>query len=612
MCGITGFFGVGTREDIERMTEALRHRGPDDGHVFMAGKLALGHRRLSIIDLENGVQPMRDPETGAVIVYNGEIYNHLSIRMELAKLGHVFRTAHSDTETLLHAFEEWGIDCLVRLNGMFALAIYEPNQKKIWLARDRFGEKPLFYSKNEKGFAFASELCGLRLWPGFANDLDEANIQRFFAWNYLPNARTMYKNCFALPPGSWLCLDMESGETVSGRYWQFRLSPDKSLERADDRELAEELRRLLIQAVRRRFLSDVPLGIFLSGGIDSSAILCAAGHIADRPSIRSFTIGFREKSFDESDKAAQVAAFAKTRNEVEYLTEQEIQDSISGILSLMSEPFGDPSLIPTAHLARFARRHVKVALSGDGGDELFGGYDPLDAIRPSEIYRKFMPAKLHAHVRRLVNLLPASDRNMSLDFKLKRWLRGLGYPPEIQLPVWMSGLEPAEIKQFFSNPLDAETLYADAIALCERSPGLSGLEQALNFFTRLYLPDDILVKSDRASMMFSLETRAVFLDNDIVEFCEKLPQKFKYRNGQRKYILKKALEGWLPRHILEQPKKGFGIPLNRWLRTLRNVQPPVPGLVPGSIAMCWKRHQKRAGDYRFFLWDLQSYNALPA
>lgn len=608
MCGIAGFFGVGSREDIKRMSDALVHRGPDAGGIFMDGQTALGHRRLSIVDIAGGSQPMRGENL--IIVYNGEVYNHLDIRRGLEKEGHIFHSAHSDTETVLHAFAQWGPACLGRFNGMFAFAVYSPAQKKIWLARDRFGEKPLFYAHNEKGFAFASEICSLKLWPGFSKRLREDNIQRFFAWNYLPAARTIHEDCKSLPPGSWLVFDTQTGRCEVSSYWSFALEPDESLTDKMEPELAEELRRLLTQSVKRRLLSDVPLGIFLSGGIDSSAVLGAAAHVVDPGSIDSYTIGFREKSFDESPKAKAVAAHFNVRNSVEYLTEMDMRNSIAGILSRMSEPFGDASLIPTYHLCRFAREHVKVALSGDGGDELFGGYDPMAAITPASLYRRLVPGFLHDFSRKILSFIPASDRNMSLEFKLKRMLRGLSYTEDMQLPVWMSGLEPAEVEKFFKNPLSAAELYADAARLYKSHPNANGLEQALLFFTCLYLSDDILVKSDRASMMVSLETRAVFLDNDLVDFCRRLPMRFKYRNGKRKYLLKKALAGWLPKEILEQPKKGFGIPLNLWLRSLPEPRGAIPGLKPDVMDYCYSLHKKRAGDFRFFLWDLQAYSQL--
>lgn len=612
MCGIAGFTASGDKNDLARMTRALIHRGPDDSGIYQDASVFLGHRRLSIIDLAGGSQPMRDPASGLVIVYNGELYNHPELRAELEKCGHVFRTAHSDTETVLHAFAQWGSDCFARFNGMFALAIHDPRNRKLWLARDRFGEKPLFYARNGDGLAFASEIVSLKLWPGFNHTEDEANYQRFFAWNYLPGTHTLYSSCHSLPPASFLCLDLKNLTMDIKSYWKFTLEPDESLARHPDEELAEELRRLLVLSVKRRLLSDVPLGIFLSGGIDSSAVLGAAVQLADPESIETFTIGFHEKSFDESAKARLVAEHFGVRNSIRYLSEADMRASIAPILSGMSEPFGDASLIPTWQLCNFAREHVTVALSGDGGDELFGGYDPLAALKPATLYRRLVPGWLHRLGRRLLAPIPSSDLNMSLEFKLKRALKGLSWPESMQIAIWMSGLDPEEIQRFFYNPLSARELYADTVDLYRRFPKATPLEQAFLFFTCVYLSDDILVKSDRASMMVSLETRAIFLDNDLVEFCRKLPIRYKYRPGFRKYLLKKALEKWLPPEILRQPKKGFGIPLNQWLRSLPMPACDVPGLKPDTISTCYELHKKRHGDFRFFLWDLQSLSFLPA
>lgn len=610
MCGITGFCGEGAEADLKAMTDALWHRGPDEGNILFSHGLGFGHRRLSILDLAHGKQPMQDRETGAILVYNGEIYNHLELRAELEKLGHKFHSSHSDTETVLRSFLQWGAASLLRFNGMFAFAIYLPRKKLLWLARDRFGEKPLFYIHNRHGFAFASEILALRHWPGFSPEINRPNVQRYFAWNYLPGGRSINRGCKALKPGSWLCFNLASQEISEQIYWKFELHPDESW--TDELALQEELRRLLVQSVRRRMLSDVPVGIFLSGGIDSSAVLAAACQEREAESLFSFTIGFNEKSFDESEKAARVAKHFGVKNQTRYLTEAAMQGSIDSVLSKLSEPFGDPSLIPTWQLCAFAKEHVTVALSGDGGDELFGGYDPLAAIRPARWYRKLVPAWLHSLFSKGASHLPASDKNMSLDFKIKRFLRGLSFPPNFQLPVWMSGLSPEEIQHFFEHPLSIEEIYSDLIVLFQRYPDYDDLEKALLFFTRFYLSDDILVKSDRASMMVSLETRAVFLDNDIAAFCSHLPMRYKYRNGKRKYLLKKALSGWLPPEIIEQPKKGFGIPLNLWLRHLSPPRQPIPGLKPRVLERCHALHNNKAGDFRFFLWDAQSYDKLAA
>lgn len=612
MCGIAGFTAAGDENAIRAMTQAMITRGPDGMGIYQDGPVALGHRRLSVVDISGGSQPMRDPASGLVIVYNGEVYNHPEIRRELEKAGRIFKSDHSDTETVLQAFAQWGPDCFARFNGMFALAIYDPAGGKLWLARDRFGEKPLFYSRTEKGFGFASDIGALKLWPGFDHNKNEANYQRFFAWNYMPGSRTIYKNCQSLPPASFLRLDLKDGSISIHKYWRFTLEPDESLSDKQEEELAEELRRLLVQAVKRRLLADVPLGVFLSGGIDSSAVLGAAVQIREPESIETFTIGFHEKSFDESDKASLVAKHFGVRNSVRYLSQEDTRGAIPFVLSKMSEPFGDASLIPTWQLCGFAREFVTVALSGDGGDELFGGYDPLAAIYPAGLYRRLVPSWLHRFARSLISALPASDRNMSLEFKLKRVLRGLSWPASMQIPVWMSGLDPGEVKEFFYEPLSAGELYKDAVDLYNSFPEASPLAHAFLFFTDLYLSDDILVKSDRASMMVSLETRAVFLDNDLVDFCRKLPLRFKFRSGSRKYLLKKALQAWLPDSVLNQPKKGFGIPLNLWLRSLPEPSAHVPGLKNDVVKYCYDLHKKRRGDFRYFLWDLQCLSFLAA
>lgn len=609
MCGIAGFIGDGADEHLQAMTAALMHRGPDAQGFFTDGSVHLGHRRLAIVDLACGQQPMRDSASGVVLVYNGEIYNHLEIRRRLEQNGHVFTTSHSDTETLLRAYLAYGCDCFALFNGMFAVAIFDPRERVIVLARDRFGEKPLFYTHNAHGLAFASEIASLAHWSFFDKSINTANLQRFLGWGYLPAGRTLHPSCYGLPPASWLQYDLVSQKIRTKSYWQFELMPDESLTDSDEPRLVEELRHLLVEAVRRRLLSDVPLGVFLSGGIDSSAVLAAASQCLEPDAISAFSIGFREPSFDESGNAREVAEFIGCKHYVSMLTADDLRATAPDILGRMSEPLGDASLIPTEHLAAFARKYVTVALSGDAGDELFAGYDPLAALAPAALYRRCVPAFVHRLLRSGLSHVSSSDRNMSLEFKLKRVLRGLSYDRALQLPIWMSPLEPAELPLFFEQPLTAEEIYEDALTLYHQHQGADDLSQALYFFTRFYLSDDILVKVDRAAMMVSLESRAVFLDNDIVAFCQRLPNRFKYRNGVRKYILKKALAGWLPERILNLPKKGFGIPLNNWLRSMPDPKAQW-GIDAGHLATALEMHKSRRGDLRLFLWAVHVLNHL--
>ena len=598
------------------MVASLKHRGPDDHGLYItedkavADGVYLGHSRLAILDAACGRQPFIDEKTKTALVCDGRIYNHKEIRKELEGLGHIFVTSHSDMETALRAFLEWGPACFKKFNGMFALAIHVPARRQLWLARDRFGAKPLFCAQTTNGFGFASEIRALALWDGFDSTIHAGNLQRYFAWGYMPGGRTLHRNCFGLPPGSWRCINLQTGEARTERYYFFALNPDYSLTAKKEPVLVEELRALLVQAVSRRLLSDAPLGIFLSGGVDSGAILAAAARILSPDKIDAFTLGFNESSFDESPHAKLVANAFGVRHHVSCLTLGRMQHEALSILGRMSEPLGDPSLIPTKILSAFTRQTVAVALSGDGGDELFAGYDPLLALKPASLYDRFMPKAMHSGIVRVVQAFPVSDRNMSLEFKLKRFLRGLDYPASMRLPVWMSPLSPREIADVFETPMSAEELYEDALILWEKNRHYDTMQQSLMFFTHHYLSDGGLVKVDRASMMDSLESRAVFLDNDLVAFCERLPDHFKMRNGTRKYLLKKALQGWLPESVMRLPKKGFGIPLSRWLREMNRTPAVEAGLHTAKVRNIHTAHLQRKGDHRLFLWSFLALQAL--
>jgi asparagine synthase (glutamine-hydrolysing) len=606
MCGIAGFAGLGDEADLAAMTAALAHRGPDGQGLFSdaAAAVHLGHRRLAVIDLAGGAQPMWNAERSLAVIFNGEIYNHQELRAELEHRGHAFRSSHSDTEVLLHGYREWGAALPLRLNGMFAFAVYDRPRRRLFLARDRFGEKPLYYYRRRGLFAFASELGALARHRHFTGGLSLRALQKFFAYGYLPAPNALYDGTAKLPGGSHLTLDLASGEMHVESYWRFRLEPDERLTAADDDRLAEELRHLLSEAVRRRLMSDVPLGVFLSGGIDSASVLAAAAQHRPAAGIGSFTIGFREASFDESPAALATARAIGSRHAEELLDLDLARALVPDVLGRLDEPLGDPSLIPTFLLSRFTRRHVTVALSGDGGDELFAGYDPFRALVPARHYRRLVPRPLHRGIRRLADLMPVSVRNMSWDFKLRRALIGLSHPERLWNPVWMAPVEPDAMADLFHAPLAVEEVYSEAIGLWEEDPAKSLVDRTLEFFTNLYLPDDILMKVDRAAMMNSLESRAVFLDNDLVEFCRRLPAHFKYRNGQRKYLLRRAMAPLLPSAVVERPKKGFGIPTASWLRALpQGAQAAmVPGLNTGWIDEAWRAHRSGVADHRLELW----------
>ena len=593
------------------MTERLAHRGPDgEGyHVDDKMRVFLGHRRLAILDLDCGAQPMWN-ETGDVgVVYNGEIYNHSELRAELELHGHRFSTNHSDTEVLVHGYEQWGRELPARLNGMFAFAIYDERRQQIFCARDRFGEKPLYYFEGPNLFAFASELDALTAHSAIARNIDLRALQKYFAYGYLPAPWALFQGCRKLPGGGRLVYDLKEGHCRTDRHWEFFLEPDESITDADEAQLIEELRHLLRQAVERRLISDVPIGFFLSGGIDSSAVVRFAKDILPPEKIETFTIGFREASYDESPHAQRVAEQLGLRHHKKILDLDEARGSVAAVLNHLDEPLGDASILPTSLLSRFTRENVTVALSGDGGDELFAGYDPFRALKMARIYDRFMPAPFHKLARLIAEQMPPSGRNLSFEFKLKRTLLGLSYRPALWNSVWMSMIEPAEVRELFDDPLPVEELYSEALQSWNRSHCEGILDRSLEFFTRFYLPDDILVKVDRATMQWSLESRAVFLDNDLVDFCCRLPSRFKYRNGVTKYLLKRALTGLLPDDILHRPKKGFGIPAAAWLR--HGLGWPGPRLDIEGVDLNWARrrwqeHSNGRRNDRLFLWAWMS------
>jgi asparagine synthase (glutamine-hydrolysing) len=605
MCGIAGFAGFGSAQDLEAMTAALSHRGPDGSGLWIApdAPVFLGHRRLSIVDLEGGAQPMWDATGDVGVTYNGEIYNHLELRRELEAAGHRFRTSHSDTEVLIHGYREWGESLPKRLNGMFAFAIFDRVRRRLFLARDRFGEKPLYVYRRPGRLAFASELSSLLCHADIAPDLDPRALQKLFAWGFVPTPNALYRHCRKVPGGTSLIYSIADDTLLEHRYWKFRLEPDPSLTDHDVPRLAEELKALFAQAVKRRLMSDVPLGLFLSGGIDSGGTLAAAAQTLPADRILTFTIGFNEESYDESPYARELAEHFGVRHHEQLLDLDKARELLPSVLLRLDEPLGDASIVPTFLLSRFARQSVKVALAGDGGDELFAGYDPFKALTPALIYARLVPKGLHRGLRRLADLIPLSTRNMSFDFKLRRTLAGLSWPAAYWNPVWLAPADPQTIREIFETPLSADELYEEALDLWGGSSG-DLLDKTLEFYTNFYLQDDILAKVDRASMMVSLESRAVFLDNDLVEFCRRLPGRFKLRHGRRKWLLKQALRDWLPAKTIGRRKKGFGIPLAKWLR-----QWPPPVTPDGddllfktqNLQQRWSRHAQGHTDDRLLL-----------
>lgn len=612
MCGIVGLVGYGDEALIRRMSDALSHRGPDgEGYyVDSVKRVYLGHRRLAVLDITSGLQPMWNQDRSIGVIFNGEIYNHLELRNQLTRLGHRFTSDHSDTEVLVHGYREWGESLPIKLNGMFSFAVIDKVSNTLFLARDRFGEKPLFYSASNGQFAFASELGPLLVSSVLPEiSLDRTAIKKYLAYGLFPGSVTPYQGIKKLPGGYLMSVDLITGVCTQRDYWRFRIEPtQRRITARVERDLAAELRDLLECAVRNRMESDVPLGVFLSGGMDSSAILSFAARYVEPGALQAFTIGFMESSFDETPYASTVAKHVDCRHRVEICSLESARNRLESLQKEMGEPLGDPSILPTALLCDFARKHVTVALSGDGGDELFFGYDPFKAVKPGKLYFDWVPSGIKELVRRLVDVLPVGNANMALDFKLKRTLRGLSYAPSYWAPVWMGALDSRELDELFQEKTDIEEVYSDAIEVWRSCASENELDRLAEFFTCFYLSDGVLTKVDRMSMRVGLEVRAPFLDQHVVEFARRLPTNLKFRHGQGKYLLKKALEGILPQSILNRRKKGFGIPLAKWIGDFE-----IPNTVARKLNLnipyldnMFEQHRMRRSDFRHALYCMMA------
>lgn len=591
------------------MNDALSHRGPDAEGLWSDSSkgIYIGHKRLSIIDIAGGTQPMWTADGRIGVTFNGEIYNFRELRATLEKAGHRFLSDHSDTEVLLHGYREWGAGLPSRLNGMWAFAIYDRDRGRFFLSRDRFGKKPLYHTFRCGTFIFASELSSLRKHSLFNHSISIRSLKKYFAYNYIPAPGSLYESVYKLPAGCNLVYSIDDKEHRVERYWEFALEPFETIPKNAEAAWCEQLRELIDRAVRRRLMSDVPLGIFLSGGIDSTSVSYFAARHIEPPSLRTFSIGFEEPSFDESAYAQFAAAALGTDHHHRTLSLETAKSLLPDIAGKLDEPFGDSSLLPTYLLCKESRQSVTVALGGDGADELFAGYDPFRALRAAELYGRYFPKPLHTAIGLLIRRLPVSHVNMSLDFKLKRTLRGLSYDRKLWNPVWLGALDQRELRELFTDAIDLDDVYSEAIDCWDscRQPGL--IDKTLQFYTKLYLQNDILTKIDRASMMNSLEVRAPYLDSDLVDFVRRIPAGYKYRRGRTKYILKKALEPLLPRRILYRSKKGFGVPVGKWFMTgslslVNNTAPP--GMNAAFIDLQIDEHLCHSADNRAFLWNM--------
>ena len=587
------------------MADSLTHRGPDDGGYIEIDSIGLAHRRLSIVDLSPaGHQPMSTDSGDIVLVFNGEIYNYQELKKKFLST-HAFRGS-SDTEVLLYLYEQLGERFFGEIQGMFALALYDRREKKLIIARDHLGKKPLYWTQSDETFIFGSELKALRKHPRCPHAISPDAIVQYLVFEYIKSPATIYTDVFKLEPGTYLTYD---GTNVTQKSYSTFESTLGSYEGTFN-SAKEELTNLLELAVEKRMVADVPVGVFLSGGLDSSTIAYFAQK-ASSQKVQTFSIGFSDASFDESAYAREVAKMLGTEHHERIINTHDLENLVAKIPQVIDEPMADASIIPTLLLSEFTSGEVKVVLGGDGADEIFFGYDTFFAHRLAHLYEK-MPQFGHQVLQRVVQKLPVSHEYMSFDFKAKKFLSGFNTTPSRRNAYWLSAFTPEELPLILHGEIDESKIFAHTDALYLGRPhSWDGLQ--MDYLTG-FLVEDILVKTDRAGMAHGLEVRAPFLDLDVVKFALTLPLEYKLHGKTGKYLLKEVMREYLPPHIVERKKKGFNIPIGSWIRgdlkelfetTLLNGTLVKSGLFKrDGLAILLSLHQNGVSDNRKKLWTL--------
>jgi asparagine synthase (glutamine-hydrolysing) len=623
MCGIAGIFDFRGRAEIDRallrrMTDILYHRGPDGDGFHYAPGIGLGHRRLAIVDLAAGDQPLFNEDGTVCVVYNGEIYNFQPLMAELAALGHVFRT-RCDTEVIVHAWEEWGEKCLDRFNGQFAFALWDSRGERLFLARDRLGEKPLYYSfLNDGRLLFASELKSLLLSSQLDRRLDPQAIENFFAFGYIPDPQSIYQGVRKLAPGHCLLVTRAEPPPEPRPYWDVRFVDGAS---ARSEEVEEELIARLRESVRMRMIADVPLGAFLSGGVDSSGVVAMMAGLQANP-VSTFSIAFGAKGWDESTYAAEIAARYRTDHYVKKVDPNSF-DLLDRLATIYDEPFGDSSAMPTFRVCAMARESVTVALSGDGGDEVFAGYRRYRWHCFEERVRRLVPGSLRRPLFGILgSLYPKLDwapRPLRAKATLEELARDTIGAYFSSVSICSNELR----RRLFSRKLARELQGYDAADVLRSHMSRSGSEDPLSQVQyadfKTYLPGDILTKVDRASMASSLEVRVPLLDHTLIEWAARVPSHLKLHGHEGKYVFKAALEPYVSKEILYRPKQGFAVPLAAWFRgpLSRRLRETLCGPVlreaelfdMGTIETLLDQHQSGERDHSAALWTLSMMEA---
>lgn len=617
MCGITGICHTDQGQPVhapilKRMNETLTPRGPDDAGMFIEKNIGLAMRRLAIIDVAGGHQPVTNEDQTLIAVCNGEIYNFRELRADLEKKGHRF-ASQSDTEILPHLYEEKGEHFLDELNGMFALALWDAKNRRLLLARDRMGKKPLYYLHDPAKLIFGSELKALLAHPETERKIDPLSLQKYLAYEYLPAPRAIFQGIEKLPAAHYAL--WQDGKLAVKPYWDIPMVPKNGSPKTFA-QAQEELLHLLRQAIRRRLISDVPLGAFLSGGIDSSAIVALMTEMLPATQVKTFSIGFMEQSYDESKHARQIAEHFGTDHREEVLQASAMLNILPEVFNFLDEPLGDDSILPTYLLSKHTRSSVTVALGGDGGDELLAGYQTFLASPWADRYQKIPAGVRRNLIEPMIRSLPAQTGYFSLDFKLKQFIRGASSPLPLRHLLWTGSFNALELARLLQQPIAPEELYSEAGRYFppERNPQGNG---ELYLYQKLYLQDDILTKVDRASMACSLEVRAPFLDKEVVEFLSPLPYSWKLRGCTTKALLKGAMKKKLPSKIRNRSKQGFALPTAQWIKkdlkekvfaTLHPAKIKREGWFdPLYVQQLLQEHQQGKADHHKKLWTLLAF-----
>ena len=556
MCGIAGFIRGGDENVLRDMTDAIRHRGPDDSGFYYADGVGLVHTRLSVLDVSaRGHQPMWNEKNEIVIVFNGEIYNFKELKKEFLLAEKYHFQSETDTEVILHLYEEFGSECFEKLDGMFAIAIYDTRYSRLVLARDRIGEKPLYWGMFEGTFIFGSELPALLAHPLAKRELDPTALAQYLVREYVPTPNSIFKDIFKLEPGHSLVY--EEGRISKKSFW---CMPAEVRNDLSFTEVCYRLDTILERSVSERLVADVPVGVFLSGGIDSAAIAYYSQK-ASGGKTKTFSIGFDEESYDESTYAQEVAEFLGTDHHHKKVRAQDSLSVIRELAAIIGEPHADPSIIPTLLLSKFTRGEVTVALGGDGGDELLAGYPTFQADTFVALYNH-LPLFVRRNVLEpLIKALPASDKNFNLTFKLQKFIEGASFAQAERHSRWLQAFSKEEMGSLLS-----EDLYEKLVDVPYYADNGNSPRDALNSYVHSYLMDGVLVKLDRASMHYALEVRAPFLGRAVVEFLTALPYAYKLHGYTTKYLLKELMKDKLPKNIVYRKKKGFGVPVSEWLK----------------------------------------------